>query len=1102
MSQANTVTATFNTVPVQSYALTVTKDGTGSGTVTSDPAGINCGSDCTNTYNSGTNVTLTATPATGSTFAGWSGGGCSGTGTCTVTMDQAKTVTATFTPSTFILSISKSGTGSGTVTSSPGGINCGSDCLQAYDYGTSVTLTATPATGSTFAGWSGGGCSGTGACTVTMSQANTVTATFNTVPAQSYALTVTKDGTGSGTVTSDPAGINCGSDCTNTYNSGTNVTLTATPATGSTFAGWSGGFCPGTGTCTVPMSQAITVAATFNEGCSSPPSAPLSLDASDSTYSNNVFLNWYSVLGATSYNVYRAESLEGIKSQIGNPLGSYFLDLTALEGTTYYYWVKAVNDCGESDFSPYDTGSLSSCPIPSAPQGVMATDGTYMDKVKISWKSVSGSTHYKLYRAETAEGVKSYLGVSTSTSFDDTTVIAGNTYYYWVTSNVCKESDFSSYNSGYASTCHVLSPPSGLTVKDVSNVYGKPTILLDWDPVEGATGYVVYWDRCNDGTLLSIQTTTYPGLLNYNILDEVHYYRVTTLNDCGESELSSYIVGSICSKAPGVRAVSTPSATDGIYADKVRINWYCNSNSNNATSYNVYRAISPEGVKSKIGTTTDVFFDDTHATPGIILYYWVEAVNDCGETFYNFYDSGYVATCSPTPTVAPSPNATSGTYTERVRISWYPIPDATTYRVFRADDYFGVRSEIGNTAATFFDDTTATPGTTYYYWVKAVSDCGETNFGNFTWGFAAICTSSPSAPTDVTATEGTYSTKVRLTWKSDTLAPRYKVYRATSPSGDKSVIGNPTSTSFDDTTAIPGTTYYYWVTAVNNCGESSFSFYEDGFAQICSITVSPSNGSFGANGGSGSIDVSAISDCSWTTTKTATWISIASGVSGSGSGSVLIIIAPNPGVQPRSGSVTIAGKTYTVNQDGAPCTYAISPAGQSFNANARTGSISVTAQDRCGWTAVSNVDWITISSGASGDGNGSVGFSVAANPTAITRSGTITAAGKEFNLTQAGVPCTYAINPSSKEFTPTGGTCSIDVTSPTGCTWTATEGVVWLTITSGSSGNGNGAVNYSVANNTDRDRIASITVKDQSHTVTQKGTLSRDSSQPGDKGNP
>lgn len=77
------------------HTLTVTKSGTG--TVTSNPAGINCGTDCTETYNSSASVTLTAAPATGSTFAGWSGGGCSGTGTCTVTMDAAKTVTATFT---------------------------------------------------------------------------------------------------------------------------------------------------------------------------------------------------------------------------------------------------------------------------------------------------------------------------------------------------------------------------------------------------------------------------------------------------------------------------------------------------------------------------------------------------------------------------------------------------------------------------------------------------------------------------------------------------------------------------------------------------------------------------------------------------------------------------------------------------------------------------------------------------------------------------------------------------------------------------------------------------------------------------------------------
>ena len=81
---------------IATYTLSVFKSGHGSGTVTSSPAGINCGTDCTETYNSGTSVTLTATAAADSTFAGWSGGGCSGTSTCALTMDAAKTVTATF----------------------------------------------------------------------------------------------------------------------------------------------------------------------------------------------------------------------------------------------------------------------------------------------------------------------------------------------------------------------------------------------------------------------------------------------------------------------------------------------------------------------------------------------------------------------------------------------------------------------------------------------------------------------------------------------------------------------------------------------------------------------------------------------------------------------------------------------------------------------------------------------------------------------------------------------------------------------------------------------------------------------------------------------
>jgi subtilisin family serine protease len=153
------------------HTLTVTKSGSGSGTVTSSPAGVACGAGCVGSFATGSSVTLTANAA------GWSGGGCSGTGTCHVTMNADKAVTATFTLQ-HTLSVTKAGSGTGSVTSSPAGINCGSTCAAAFDTGASVTLTATADSGSDFTGWSGGGCSGTDTCQVTLNADTTVTATF------------------------------------------------------------------------------------------------------------------------------------------------------------------------------------------------------------------------------------------------------------------------------------------------------------------------------------------------------------------------------------------------------------------------------------------------------------------------------------------------------------------------------------------------------------------------------------------------------------------------------------------------------------------------------------------------------------------------------------------------------------------------------------------------------------------------------------------------------------------------------------------------------------------------------------------------------------
>jgi hypothetical protein len=259
--------------------LNITLAGTGSGQVTypnNSNTTVTCQPTCTTNYSWLIFVTpdtpeMTAIAAAGSTFAGWTVNpasaivsGCNLATSCEVNMGanglNPIAVTATFNaaPNTFPLAVSKAGTGQGTVTSNPAGIDCGTTCLSVFNQNTVVTLAAAAAAGSTFAGWSGGGCTGTGTCIVTMNAAQTVTATFNT---QTFPLTVAV--TGSGGASSNPEGISCPTTCTAQFASGTSVTLTAAAAPGFAFQGWSGAGCTGTGTCTVAMTQAQNVSATF-----------------------------------------------------------------------------------------------------------------------------------------------------------------------------------------------------------------------------------------------------------------------------------------------------------------------------------------------------------------------------------------------------------------------------------------------------------------------------------------------------------------------------------------------------------------------------------------------------------------------------------------------------------------------------------------------------------------------------------------------------------------------------------------------------------------------------------------------------------------------
>jgi hypothetical protein len=181
------------------------------------------------------------------------------------------------------LSVPPSPTPRGWVTSdglgSVAGIDCGSTCSASFDAGTVVTLWAIPFPKSIFEGWSGA-CSGGDTCVVTMDQARTVTARFAFASGPTDItsnFTVSKNGSGGGTVSSGPPGISCGTSCGARYPSNVNVRLTALAAEGSHVAGWSGP-CAGAGTastCVVTIGPANAVTVTFEvDAVARPPADP------------------------------------------------------------------------------------------------------------------------------------------------------------------------------------------------------------------------------------------------------------------------------------------------------------------------------------------------------------------------------------------------------------------------------------------------------------------------------------------------------------------------------------------------------------------------------------------------------------------------------------------------------------------------------------------------------------------------------------------------------------------------------------------------------------------------------------------------------------
>jgi fibronectin type 3 domain-containing protein/photosystem II stability/assembly factor-like uncharacterized protein len=368
---------------------------------------------------------------------------------------------------------------------------------------------------------------------------------------------------------------------------------------------------------------------------------------------------------------------------------------------------------------------------PSPPTNVQASDGAYMDKVRITWTASSWEALYTIYRATSIRGTKTTLGATSDTIYDDTTATVGTTYYYWATTtNAYGESGFSAYDTGYRSDGKPSMP---------TNVQASDGIYLDkvevtWTASLEATYYTIYratsLSRRASKTTLGTTSDTF-----FNDTSAVplttYYYCVKASNAYGTSDFSAYDAGYRSDGSPA--PPTNISASDGTYMDKVEVTWTA---STMATSYTVYRAtsLSRQAGKTILGSTSELYFYDTTAVPKTTYYYYIKASNAYGTSDFSAYDAGYRSDGSPP--IPTNVAASDGTYVDRVEVTWAASLGATSYTVYRATstNRWAKKTTLGTTTETFFNDTTASVGVTYYYYVTASNSYGTSSYSTYDTG--------------------------------------------------------------------------------------------------------------------------------------------------------------------------------------------------------------------------------------------------------------------------------------------------------------------------------------------------------------------------------
>ncbi|MBM4115874.1 MAG: hypothetical protein FJ252_08385, partial [Phycisphaerae bacterium] len=521
-------------------------------------------------------------------------------------------------------------------------------------------------------------------------------------------------------------------------------------------------------------------------------SPPTSVAATDGTLGSGVAISWDVSAGATGYRLFRSlasAGSTGTPAQIAvvGAVGTY-LDSTAIPGTAYLYSLRATGapSGSLSAFSVSDGGFR----LLGAPTNVNASDGQFVDRVALSWTASTGAASYQVFRSDSEAPLATAV---VGTTYNDTTALPGARFTYTVRAvGSAGPSAVSAPNDGFRQ----LAAPTGVLASDGTAL---DRIEVRWNVVLGATAYDVFRSGTS-AAIAVVASASFDDVVaaGVPVAGTAYTYTVRARTEVAQSALSTGNSG-FRSLPPSAQV----SATDGTLPAVVRVSW---SPVPGASGYRVRRGLSQSTMTdlSTVGPVSS--YDDASAVTGVLYQYSVAATTAAGVSLSALPDEGHRPLAAPVTC-----NASDGTSAAGVTVTWSTVANAVGYRVLRTEgSETAVEFESVGTGLSFVD-TTAAPGVSYNYRVRATGTAPEVVglLSPVNAGFRQL-----EAPTTVLASDGTSTEHVAVNWGTTEGAASYQVFR----SGTTAALGTVTapSTSFLDTGATVGTRFTYTVKALGS----------------------------------------------------------------------------------------------------------------------------------------------------------------------------------------------------------------------------------------------------------------------------------------------